>query len=165
MISNYTAQCNLFGTYSAQGYTCRKIQSIRCNKTSQNKEPFSKLILHFPQSHHESDHHTCILSDLISHHNATAKINDYQCSICNMPTIARQKRFISQYPKIMCIVLSRWKSNETKINSAVQYPLRGLLGSVHHKGNRGKSGHYIAICEHRDSNNLFSYDDIVLREQ
>jgi hypothetical protein len=78
----------------------------------------------------------------------------------------QQERFISQYPKIMCIVLSRWKSNETNINLAVQYPLRGLFGSVHHKANRGKSGHYIAICEHRDSNDWFSYDDdIVLREQ
>ncbi len=59
----------------------------------------------------------------------------------------------------MCIVLSRWKSNETRIESAVQYPLRGLFGSVHDKMNRGKSGHYIAICEHRDSNDWFSYDD------
>jgi hypothetical protein len=55
--------------------------------------------------------------------------------------------------------MDSWKSNETKIKSTVQYPLRGLFGGVHHKANRGKSGHYIAICEHRDSNNLFSYDD------
>jgi hypothetical protein len=25
--------------------------------------------------------------------------------------------------------------------------------------NRGKSGHYIAICEHQDSNSWFLYDD------
>ncbi len=41
----------------------------------------------------------------------------------------------------------------------VQYPLGGLFGSVHHKANRNKSGHYIAICEHRASNDWFSYDD------
>jgi hypothetical protein len=76
-----------------------------------------------------------------------------------MQTCARIHSIISQYAKILCIVLSRRKSNETKIKSAVQYPLRGLFGSVHHKANRGKSDHYIAICKHRDSNDWFSYDD------
>ena len=33
------------------------------------------------------------------------------------------------------------------------------FGTVHHKVSRGKSGHYIAVCEHQDSNNWFSYDD------
>jgi hypothetical protein len=42
---------------------------------------------------------------------------------------------------------------------AFQYPLRGLFGSAHRKVNRGKSGHYIAIREHQDSNSWFSYDD------
>ena len=76
-----------------------------------------------------------------------------------MPTCATLHSIISQYPKILCIVLSRKKSNETKIKSAVRYPLCGLFGNVHHKVNRGKSGHYIAICEHKDSNSWFSYDD------
>ncbi len=150
--STYDAQLHSsmqsFWDLFSTGVYMQKITCTRCNKTSQKEEPFSKLILHFPQPYHESDHHACTLSDLISHHNATAEINDYQCSICNMPTIARQERSISQYPKIMCIVLSRWKSNETKINLVVQYPLCGLFGSVQHKANRGKSGHYIAICEH-----------------
>jgi hypothetical protein len=104
-------------------------------------------MLHFPPLHHESDH-ACTLDDLISHHNAPEEIHDYQCIIWNMPTIATEERVISQYPKIMCIVLSHWKLNETKIKSAVQYPLGGLFGSVHHKANRNKSGHCIAICEH-----------------
>jgi hypothetical protein len=46
---------------------------------------------------------------------------------------------------------------------AVQYPLHGLFGSVHHKSNRNKSGHYIAICEHRASNGWFSYDDDIVQ--
>ncbi len=105
---------DLFGT----GVYMQNITCTRCNKTSKEEEPFSELMLHFPQSHHESDQE-CTLEDLISHHNVTAEINDYQCSICNMQTIARQERVISQYPNIMCIVQSRWKLNETKINSAV----------------------------------------------
>ena len=76
-----------------------------------------------------------------------------------MQTYATKHSIISQYPKILCIVLPRKKSNETKIKLGVQYPLRGLFGSVHLKANRGKRGHYIAICEHWDSNDWFSYDD------
>ncbi len=30
---------------------------------------------------------------------------------------------------------------------------------MHHKVNRGKSGHYIAVCQHQDSNGWFTYDD------
>ncbi len=42
------------------------------------KESFSKLMLKFPQSHHESDH-ACTLEELISHHNAPEDIQQYQC--------------------------------------------------------------------------------------
>ena len=133
---------DLFST----GEYMQKITCTRCNTTtSETKESFSKLMLHFPPSHHEGDHHTCTLNELIRHHNETAEIDSYQCSICNTQTIASSERMISQYPKIMCIVLSRWGPNDTKNDSAVTYPLQGLFGSVHHKMNRGKSGHYIAI--------------------
>jgi ubiquitin C-terminal hydrolase len=140
----------------------QKIKCTICNRTFIKKEPFSELMLHFPQLHHESDH-ACTLKELISHHNAPEDIHDYQCITCNMRTCASKHSIISQYPKILCIVLSHKKSNETKIKSAVQYPLCGLFGSVHHKANRGKSGHYIAICEHRGSNDWFSYDDADVR--
>ncbi len=107
--STYDAQLHSsmqsFWDLFSTGVYMQKITCTRCKKTSQNEEPFIELILHFPQSHHESDHHAFTLNDLINHHNVTAEINNYQCSICNMPTIARQERFISQYPKIMCIVL------------------------------------------------------------
>ena len=149
---------DLFST----GVYMQKISCTICNKTSKKEEPFSKLMLKFPPLHHESDH-ACTLDDLISYHNAPEEIHDYQCIICNMQTIARQERVISQYPKIMCIVLSRWKLNETKIKLAVQYPLSGLFGSVHHKANRNKSGHNIAMCDHRASNIWFSYDDDIVK--
>ena len=119
---------------------------------------FSKLMLKFLQSLHESDH-ACTLEELISHHNAPEGILEYWCNECDMRTCARWHSIISQYPKVLCIVLSHKKSNDTIIKSAVQYPLRGLFGTVHHKASRGKSGHYIAICEHQDSNNWFSYYD------
>ena len=115
-------------------------------------------MLKFPQSHHESDQ-ACTLQELISHHNVPEDIHDYRCNDCNMPTCARPHSIISQYPKVLCIVLSHKKSNDTIIKLAVQYPLRGVFGTIHHKVNRGKSDHYIAVCEHQDSNKWFSYDD------
>jgi ubiquitin C-terminal hydrolase len=140
----------------------QKITCTICNKTSKKEEPFSELMLHFPPLHHESNL-PCTLNELIIYHNAPEEIHDYQWDTCNMRTCARKKRVIIHYPKIMCIVLSRSISNETKIKSAVQYPLHGFFGSVHHKLNRNKSGHYIAICEHRASNDWFSYDDDIVK--
>jgi ubiquitin C-terminal hydrolase len=134
------------------------ITVFKMHKTSTTKKSFRNLMLKFPQSHHESDQ-ARTLEELISLHNAPDDIHQYQCDSCNMRTCARQHSIISKYPKILCIVLPHKKSNETKIKLAVQYPLHGLFGSVHHKANRGKSGHYIPICEHQDSNNWFSYDD------
>ena len=113
------------------GEYMQKLTCTTCNTTfPETKEPFSKLVLQLPPSNQEGDHHTCTLNELINNHNATARIYSYQCSNCNMRTIASSERMISQYPKIMCIVLSRWGPNETKINSAVTYPLQGLLGTI-----------------------------------
>ncbi len=145
---------DLFST----GIYTHKIKCIRCNTIFTTNESFSELMLKFPQSHHEGDH-ACTLEELISHHNAPEDIQQYWCANCNMPTCATKHSIISQCPKVLCIVLSRKKSNDTIIKLAVQYPLRGLFVTVHHKVNRGKSGHYIAICEHRDSNSWFSFND------
>jgi hypothetical protein len=145
---------DLFST----GLYTQKIKCTRCNKISTTKESFSELMLKFPQSHHESDH-ACTLKELISHHNVPEDIQQYPCDNSNMPTCATKDSIISQYPKVLFIVLSRKKSNETKIKLAVQYPLSGLFGTVHHKVNRVKSGHYMVFCEHQDSNSWFSYDD------
>ncbi len=124
----------------------QKITCTKCNKIFK-EGIIQRTILKFPQSHHESNH-ACTLEELISHHNAPVDIQQYWCDNYNMPTCATKHSITSQYPKVLCTVLSRKKSNETIIKSAVQYPLRGLFGTVHHKVNRGKSGHYIAICEH-----------------
>jgi hypothetical protein len=65
----------------------------------------------------------------------------------------------------MCIVLSRWGQDDTRNDLAVTYPLKGLFGSVHHNMNRGKSGHYIAICESQDPQYWFLYDDHNVRRE
>jgi ubiquitin C-terminal hydrolase len=67
---------DLFST----GIYMQKITCTICNRTSIKKEPFSELMLHFPQLHHESDH-ACTLEELISHHNAPEDIHDYQLSV------------------------------------------------------------------------------------
>ncbi len=147
-----------FGDLFSTGIYAHKITCTRCNKISTTEEPLSKLMLKFLQSHHESDQ-DCTLKELISYHNAPEDIHEYRCNDCNMPTCARRHSIISQYPKVLCIVLSCRKSNDTIVKMVVQYPLRGLFGTVHHKVIRGKSGHYIAVCEHQGSNSWFSYDD------
>ena len=120
------------------GIYTQKLHCTRCNKISTTEEPFSELMLKLPQSHHESDQ-ACTLKELINHPNAPEDIHEYWCDYCDMPTSATQHSIISQYPKVLCIVLSRKKSNDTIIKLAVQYPLCGLFGTVHHKVNRGKS--------------------------
>ncbi len=157
-MSIYTAQCKLFGTYSAQKYTSRQLIAQDATKLLQLRNHSANLCWTF---------HNHIMRVIKHAHLKNSSvfimrpddIQKYQCDNCNMQTCARQHSIISQYPKILCIVLPRKKSNETKIKLAVQYPLRGLFVSVHHMVNRGKSGHYIAICEHQDSNSWFLYDD------
>jgi ubiquitin C-terminal hydrolase len=150
-----------------KGEYMQKITCTRCNTiTSETKEAFSELVLQLPPSHQEGVHQTCTLEELIHLLNKTAELEDYQCTICKTRTTARSTRRISQYPKIMCIVLSRWGQNDTRNDLAVKYPLQGLFGSVHHNMNKGKSGHYIAICKSPDPDNWILYDDeTVCREK
>ena len=144
-----------------QQLTCKK-----CNTTfEETKEAFSEVVLQLPPSHQEGEQQTCTLDELIRRHNETAECEDYQCTICNTRTIARSARRISQYPKIMCIVLSRWGQDDTRNDLAVTYPLQGLFGSVHHNMNRGKSGHYTAICKSPDPDNWILYDDDTVRRE
>ena len=105
-----------------KGEYVQKLTCKKCNTTfEETKEAFSEVVLQLPPSHQEGDHHTCTLDELIRHHNETAELDSYQCSICNTRTIASSERMISQYPKIMCIVLSCKKSNETKINLKIKF--------------------------------------------
>ena len=149
-----------------KGEYMQKITCTRCNTiTSETKEAFSELVLQLPPSHQEGVHQTCTLEELIHLLNKTAELEDYQCTICKTRTTARSARRISQYPKIMCIVLSRWGQNDTRNDLAVTYPLQGLFGSVHHNMNRGKSGHYTAICKSPDPDNWILYDDDTVRRE
>jgi len=143
-----------------KGEYVQKLTCKKCHTTFQEtKEPFSEVVLQLPPLHQEGVRQTCTLEELIRDHNETAEIEDYQCTICKTRTTARSARRISQYPKIMCIVLSRWGQNDTRNDLAVKYPLQGLFGSVHHNMNKGKSGHYTAICKSPDPDNWILYDD------
>jgi hypothetical protein len=106
----------------------QKVTYTRCNNITTTEEPFSELVLKFPQSHHESDQ-VCTLKELISHHNGPEDIHDYRCNSCDMLTFARQHSIINQYLKVLCIVLGRKKTNDTIIKLAVKYHLLGLQSS------------------------------------
>ena len=94
-------------------------------------------MLKFPQSHHESDH-PYTLKELISHHYGPQDIHDYRCDRWDMLTFARQHIIISQYPKVLCIVLGCKKTNDTIIKLVGN--LHGLQPSQYvqeHKDNAG----------------------------
>ena len=116
-MSIYTAQCNFWDLFSTGIFT-QKVRCARCNKITTTEEPFSKLMLKFPQSHHASDQ-ACTLGELISHLNAPEDIHEYQSNSCDMLTFARQHNIISQYAKVLCIVLGRKKTNDTIMKLAV----------------------------------------------
>jgi ubiquitin C-terminal hydrolase len=126
MTSIYIAQWDFFWDPFSTEISTQKVTCTRCNIITTTEEPFSKLMLKFPQSHHKSDQ-ACTLEELISHHNGPEDIHDeYQCNIYNMLTFARWHSIISQYPKVLCIVLGRRKTNDTIIKLAVKYHLLGL---------------------------------------
>jgi hypothetical protein len=96
-----------------------------CTCITTREEPFSKLLVQFPDSHHEATltNQKCTLNSLIQHHFEPEDLPDYQCLTCNRRTLATQRIRISRYPVILCIVLGCKMSDETRITSAVDYPV------------------------------------------
>ncbi len=104
-----------------QNVTCKK-----CSSVTTRVEPFSKLLLQFPESHHEATptNWKCMLHSLIEHyHIGQEDFLDYDCQYCGKRTLATQHIQISWYPIIFCIVLGRKKNGDTRITLAVNYPV------------------------------------------
>ena len=142
-----------------------------CGTVSRTDEPFSELMLTFPQPHHESDQ-DCTVEDLIAHHCGTQDIDDYQCDCCNGRKQRKSLTLLS-VPPILCIVLSHRKLNGGSIQLAVQFHVSGvniteddlqynLLGTVHYRPRGPDHGHYTSIClsQRSQSRNWFNYNDL-----
>jgi ubiquitin C-terminal hydrolase len=99
-----------------------------CTCVTTREEPFSKLLMHFPGSHHEATptNQKCTLNSLIEHHFELEDLPDYDCLTCGRRTLATRRIQISCYPVILCIILGCKKNDDTRITLAVNYPVIDL---------------------------------------
>ncbi len=86
---------------------------------------FSKLLTQFPDTHHEATatNVKCTLNSLIEHHFAPVDTHNYECLTCGRRTLATKHVQMGCYPVPLGIVLGRKMNDETRITSAVDYPV------------------------------------------
>ncbi len=162
-----------------QTITCSKCTCITTMET-----PFSKLLMQFPDTHHEATtmNLKCTLNSLIKHHFAPEDIHDYECLTCSRRTLATKRIGMSCYPVISCIVLGRKMNDETRITLAVNYPVidfnpctffashEGVVNSkcnliaiVNHKPSKKNDDHYTAVNKSPTSKSWYKYDDDIVK--
>ncbi len=145
------------------GQITQTITCSICTCVTTRKEPFSELLVQFPDSHHEATltSQKCTLNSLIKHHFKPEDLPDYECLTCGRRTLATRRVQISCYPVILCIVLGCKMNDETRITSAVDYPViklnlctifrshegtmelkYNLIVTVNHKPTKKNDGHY-----------------------
>jgi ubiquitin C-terminal hydrolase len=107
------------------GQITQTITCSKCTFITTMETPFSKLLMQFPDTHHEATttNLKCTLISLIEHHFAPEDIHDYKCLTCGRWTLATKRVQMSCYPVILCIVLGRKMNDETRITLAVNYPV------------------------------------------
>ncbi len=162
-----------------QPVTCSKCTCITTMKT-----PFSKLLMQFPDTHHEATatNLKCTLNSVIEHHFAPEDIHNYECLTCGRRTLAAKRVQMSCYPIILCIILGRKVNDETRITSAVNYPVinfnpctffgshegavdlkYNLIATVNHKPSKKNDGHYTAVNKSPTSKSWYKYDDDIIK--
>ncbi len=152
----FSRQKTFWDLFSAGQFTTM-VTCTTCGTISTTHEPFSELMLTFPQPHHESDQ-DCTVEDLITHHCGTQDIEDYQCDCCNDRKLAKKVTSITTCPPILCIVLCCRKLDGGSIKSAVQFHVSGfnirkddlqynLIGTVRHSPSGPDQGYYTSICK------------------
>ncbi len=99
-----------------------------CTCVTTREEPFSKLLVQFPDSHHEANpsNQKCTLNSLIQHHFEPEDLPNYECLTCGRRALATRRIQISCYPVIVCIVLGHKMNDEARIISSVNYPVIDL---------------------------------------
>ncbi len=127
-----------------------------CSFVTARVESFKKLLLQFPESHHEATptNRKCMLNSLIKYHFGQEDLPGYDCQTCGRRTLATRRVQISWYPIILCIVLGGKMNDDTRINSAVNYPVCNLnpctiFGS--HEGTVDLKYNLIATINHKPS--------------
>ena len=111
------------------GQITQNVTCTICSSVTTRVEPFSKLLLQFPESHHEATptNWKCTLNSLIGHyHIRQANLPNYDCNYCGKRTLATRRVQISWYPVILCIVLGCKKNDDNRATLAVGYPVWDL---------------------------------------
>jgi hypothetical protein len=154
-----------------------------CTCVTTREEPFGKLLVQFPDSHHEvtPTNQKCTLNSLIKHHFKPEDLPDYECLTCGRRTLAAQRVQISCCPIILCIVLGCKMNDKTRITLAVNYPVinlnpctffrshegmvdskYNLIATVNHKPSKKNDGHYMAVNKSPTSRSWYKYDNNIV---
>ena len=165
----------------AHGSTTYSTQCHVCKTLSIEEQPFTELILYFDERYHQQGNNTttaCSLGDLMKNSSSAGDtIDDYNCRVCNQKTKATRTNSVHQYPKVLCIALSRASYGDKLVTTSVDFPIVNfkpkdysnvqektddvaydLLATVCHL-RKTNGGHYFAICKQHHSGVWFNYDD------
>ncbi len=162
------------------GQITQTVTCTICACVTTREEPFSKLLVQFPGSHHEATptNQKCTLNSLIKHHFEPEDLPNYDCLTCGRRTLATRRIQINWYPVILCIVLGCKMNDDTRITLAVDYPAidlnpstffgshegtvdskYNLITTVNHKPSRKNDGHYTVMNKSPTSRSWYKYDD------
>ena len=108
--------------YSSQCHVCKNLRTL--------EQPFSKLIMYFEDKHHRTSKkqsNACTLDELVDTYNSREDIvDDYACSKCNRRTQATVGNRVRQYPRVLCIAISRGAYSENKtglVQTLLNFPI------------------------------------------
>lgn len=108
--------------YSSQCHVCKTLRTL--------EQPFTELILYFEDKHHHTNKkksNACTLDELLDTYNSREDIvDDYACSICNRRTRATVRNRVRQYPRVLCIAISRGAYSENKtglVQTLLNFPI------------------------------------------
>jgi hypothetical protein len=107
---NLHSSMQTFGEMFDSGEITQNATCTICSSITTRVEPFSELLLQFPESHHEATptNQKCTPHSLIEHyHFGQEDLPNYDCQYCGKRTLATRHVQISWYSVILCMVLGR----------------------------------------------------------
>lgn len=120
----------MFWDMFAKGSTDYSVQCDVCGNLSTREQPFTELILYFEDKHHHTNtkkSNVCTLDELLDTYNSRKdRLDDYACSICNRRTRATARNRVRQYPRVLCIAISRGAYSENKtglVQTLLNFPI------------------------------------------
>lgn len=154
----------------------------KCGNTITTEDLFATLFLDFEDKFHKDlskRENQCALSDMMSHYQDYIG-EDWPCTNCN----AKEKNavrncLVTQYPKILYIVLSRASFNGNLVTTKVDFPVENfypyklsrqidntncdvrydLVASIYRESTTHHKGHFYAVCKDESSGVWHEYDD------